>query len=563
MRAPFAAAAAAAAAVAVALARPVPAAEPPPALPDAAALKRLEAQYVPVDLRVDLSALPASERRALSKLVEAARIMDALFLRQSWSGNEALLLGLLEDPTPLGQARLAYFLRNKGPWDRLDRMRPFLPGAPPKPPGADFYAAGATREEVQSFLSGLSEPERARAAGFFSVLRRGPAGHLAAVPYSVEYQGPLARAAELLREAAGITQAPTLRAFLEKRAAAFQSDDYYPSDLAWMELDSAVEPTIGPYEVYEDEWFNAKAAFEAFVCVRDEAETRKLSRFSAELQDVEDHLPIAAQYRNPKLGSLAPIRVENELFAAGDANRGVTTAAFNLPNDERIVQEKGSKRVMLKNVQEAKFEMVLLPISRAVLAPADQRLVAFDAFFSHILAHELTHGLGPHRITVHGKATTVRQELQESYSAIEEAKADVAGLFALQRFVDRGVVGKALERTLYPTYLASMFRSLGFGLEEAHGRGVALQLNWFLDQRAVVPRQDGTFALDAARMKEAVVSLTSEIMTLQAKGDAAGVRDLLRRLAVVRPPVKAALDRMKGIPVDIAPRFVTAQELVR
>ncbi len=548
---------------ATALAPPASDAEPPPGMPDPAELKRLEAQYVPVDLRVDLSALPPSERRALSKLVEAARIMDGLFLRQSWSGNEALLLGLLDDPTPLGQARLAYFLRNKGPWDRLDRMRPFMPGAPPKPPAADFYPAGATREEVQSFLSGLPEQERVRAAGFFSVLRRDPAGRVVTVPYSVEYQGPLARAAGLLREAAGITQAPTLRAFLEKRAAAFQSDDYYPSDLAWMELDSAVEPTIGPYEVYEDGWFNAKAAFEAFVCVRDEAETRKLSRFSVELQDVEDHLPIPAHYRNPKLAALAPIRVENELFAAGDADRGVTTAAFNLPNDERIVQEKGSKRVMLKNVQEAKFEKVLVPISRVVLSPEDRRRVAFDAFFTHILTHELTHGLGPHRITVNGKATTVRQELQESYSAIEEAKADVAGLFALQRFVDRGVVEKAMETTMYPTYLASMFRSLGFGLEEAHGRGVALQLNWFLDQRAVVPRQDGTFAVDAARMKQAVISLTGEIMTLQAKGDAAGAREILQRLAVVRPPVKVAIDRLKGIPVDIAPRFVTARELTR
>ena len=533
------------------------------ALPDAAALARLEAQYAPVDLRVDLSGLPSSERLALARLVEAARILDALFLRQVWSGNDDLLLRLVPDRTPLGRARLVYFLRNKGPWDRLDHMRPFVPGVPEKPPGADFYPAGATREEVERFLAGLPAAERERAGGFFTVLRRDPAGRIAVVPYSVEYQGPLSRAAALLREAARATRAPTLRTFLEKRAEAFLTNDYHASDLAWMDLDAAVEPTLGPYEVYEDEWFNAKAAFEAFVCVRDEAETRKLARFSAELQDVEDHLPIAPEYRNPKLGALAPIRVVNEVFASGDADRGIATAAFNLPNDERIVHEKGSKRVMLRNVQEAKFEKALLPIARVVLSAEDQRLVAFDSFFTPILVHELMHGLGPHRITVNGHATSVREQLQGSYSALEEAKADVAGLFALQRFIDRGVVERDRERTLYPTYVASMFRSVRFGLAEAHGSGTALQLNWFLDQRAVVARPDGTFGVDVPRMKEAVVALTREIMTIQAKGDAGAARELLRRYAVLRPVVQQALDRLRGVPVDIAPRFVTAEELAR
>ena len=533
------------------------------ALPDAAALARLEAQYAPVDLRVDLSPLPASERLALAKLVEAARILDALFLRQVWSGNEALLLRLVADPTPLGRARLVYFLRNKGPWDRLDHMRPFVPAVPEKPPGADFYPAGATRDDVSRYLTALPEPERERASGFFTVLRRDPAGRFAVVPYSVEYQGPLARAAALLREAARATQAPTLRTFLEARAAAFLTNDYYASDLAWMDLDAALEPTIGPYEVYEDEWFNAKAAFEAFLCVRDDAETRKLARFSAELQDVEDHLPIAPEYRNPKLGALAPIRVVNQVFASGDADRGITTVAYNLPNDERIVHEKGSKRVMLRNVQQAKFEKLLVPIAQVVLSPEDRRAVSFDSFFEFTFTHELMHGLGPHRIAVNGRATSVRQELQESYSAVEEAKADVAGLFALQRFMDRGIVDRGRERTLYVTYVASAFRSVRFGLAEAHGSGTALQLSWFLDRRAIAPRQDGTFAVDVPRMKEAVVGLTREIMTLQAKGDAAAARDLVRRYAVQRPAVQQALERLRGVPVDIAPRFVTADELSR
>ena len=531
--------------------------------PGAKELLRLEARYAPVDLAVDLAGLPASEREALGRLVEAAQVMDALFLRQAWAGNEALLLRLLDDPSPLGRARLAYFLRNKGPWDRLDEMRPFIPGVPSKPPAADFYPAGATKEELEGWLAGLAPDARAQAEGFFTVIRRHPAGGLATVPYAVEYQGQLALAADKLRAAARATREPSLRAYLEKRAEAFLSNDYYASDVAWMELDAAVEPTIGPYETYEDGWFGAKAAFEAFVCLRDDEETRKLARFSAALQDVEDHLPIDPALKNPKLGALAPIRVVNQIFAAGDGRHGVATAAFNLPNDERVVQEKGSKRVMLKNVQRAKFEKVLLPIAARLLAPADRARVAFDPFFTAILAHELVHGHGPHRILVAGRETSVRGELKESHAALEEAKADVAGLFALQRFIDLGLVDRGMQRTLYATYLAGMFRTLGFGLAEAHGQGMAVQMSWFLEHGAVSPRKDGTFAFDEARMREAVISLTREILTLQARGDAVAARALLARRTALAPEVKAALARLEGVPVDIAPRFVTAEALTR
>jgi hypothetical protein len=537
--------------------------------PDAARLRQLEAQYAPVDLRVDLSGLPEGEKRALAKLVEASRLMDAIFLRQAWAGNEALLLELLGDESPLGRSRLAYFLRNKGPWDRLNGERPFIPGVPQRPAAANFYPADATREEVEAWMKGLPEAERARAGGFFTLVRRtGAPGspaprQLAPVPYGLAYQGELGRAAALLREAAAATSAPTLKAFLEKRAEAFLTDDYYASDVAWMELDAAVEPTIGPYETYGDGWFNAKAAFEAFVCVRDEAETQKLSRFSGELQEIEDHLPIEPALRNPKLGALAPIRVVNEVFAAGDGAHGVTTAAYNLPNDEKVVQEKGSKRVMLKNVQEAKFQKVLLPVAQVALSPADRKRVSFDAFFTHILVHELMHGLGPHQIRIAGKPSTVRQELQDAYPALEEAKADVSGLFALQRLIDRKVIDRGMQRTLYVTFLASAFRSIRFGLSEAHGQGTALQLNWLLDQGAVTVREDGTFAVDDARVRPAVEALTREIMTLQAKGDRAGAQAMLKRLTVVRPEARRVLERLRGVPVDVAPRFVTAAELTR
>jgi hypothetical protein len=535
----------------------------PQRFPDAAALRRADARFAPVDLRVDLSRLPPSERAALAKLVEAARVMDALFLRQVWAGNEALLLELTRDETPLGRARLAAFLRYKGPWSRLDEDRALVPGVPPKPPEANFYPAGATKQDVERWLAALPAPERAAAQGFFTVLRRAPGGGFVSVPYALEYQGELARAAALLREAAAATREPSLRRFLEARAEAFLSNDYYASDVAWMELDAAVDPTIGPYEVYEDEWFNAKAAFEAFIAVRDDAETAKVARFSAELQGIEDALPIDAALKNPKLGALAPIRVVNQLFAAGDAASGIQTAAFNLPNDERILKEKGSKRVMLKNVQEAKFERVLLPIAAVALGKADRANVAFDPFFTHILMHELVHGLGPHDLELEGRRTTVRAELGGAYSAIEEAKADVGGLFALQKLVDDGKLDRGLERTLYPTFLASAFRSLRFGLGQAHGKGMALQLNWLLDAGAVTVRPDGTFAIDARRTRAAVEALTRELMTIQGRGDAAAARALLDRLGVIRPQVQRVLDRLGAVPVDIAPRFVTAEALTR
>src|SRR5687767_5272110 len=525
-------------------------------------LEAMAARFAPVDLTADISKLPDTERQALAKMVEAAKVFDALFLRQVWDGNETLLLDLVRDGSPLGRARLHYFVINKGPWSRLDHNEPFIAGVPPKPPQANFYPAGATKGDVEAWMKGLSPAERTRATGFFATIRRGPDGKFIAVPYSLEYQGEIARVNSLLREAAALTTQPTLKSYLEKRAAALLSNDYYDSDIAWMGLDASIEPTIGPYETYEDEWLNYKAAFEAFITIRDDAETQKLARFGSELQDIENNLPIDPKYRNPKLGGMAPIRVVNTVFSSGDANRGVQTAAYNLPNDERVIAEKGSKRVMLKNNQEAKFKMVLAPISKVALSPKDQQTVAFDAFFTHILMHELMHGLGPHNISVSGRATTVRQELKETYSAIEEAKADVSGLFALQFLVDRGKLDKKFEQTMYTTYLASMFRSIRFGINEAHGRGVAMQLNYFLDNGGVTVSPDSTFAVNPARIKQNVIDLTRDLMTLQAVGDYDAAKQMIEKLAVNRPPTQTVLDRLKNVPVDIEPLFVTAEALL-
>ncbi|QRK09228.1 hypothetical protein JQX13_03465 [Archangium violaceum] len=533
----------------------------PSRMPNATELKRMTARFAPVDIQADVSKLPENERRALAKILQAAQVMDPLFLRQVWAGNETLLLELLQDGSPLGRERLHAFLLNKGPWSRLDHNAPFVPGVPAKPPEGNFYPAGASKADIEAWVKSLPEAQQREATGFFTTIRRDTNGRFVSVPYSVEYQGELALAARLLREAAGLTTQPTLKAFLTKRADAFLSNDYYPSEVAWMELDASIEPTVGPYEVYEDEWFNYKAAFEAFIGLRDDAETQKLAKFSGELQGLENNLPIDPKLRNPRLGALAPIRVVNSLFSSGDGNRGVQTAAYNLPNDERVAAEKGTKRVMLKNIQEAKFQRVLVPISRVALPAKERKDISFDAFFTHILMHELMHGLGPHNITVEGKQTTVRQALQASSSAIEEAKADVSGLWALQQLVDKGVIGKELERTMYTTFLASAFRSIRFGINEAHGKGIALQLNYFLDAGAVVVNKDGTFSVVPGKIKESVTALTKQLMELQASGNRANAESLLEKMGVVRPEVKRVLDKLNNVPVDIEPRYVTAEKL--
>jgi len=533
------------------------------AAPDLPQIRKMSSRLAPVDVRVDLTSLPETERQALVRIIQAAQVLDALFLRQVSARNESRLLLLLNDTSPLGKARLDYFLLNKGPWSALDANESFLPGVEAKPPQANFYPADATRAEVEAWMNALPKADKEAATGFFTAIRRTPAGKLVAVPYSQEYQGELMEMARLLREAAALTKQPTLKAYLEKRAAAFISNDYYESDVAWMELDASIEPTIGPYEVYEDEWFNFKAAFEAFITLTDFDETKKLEKFSGELQELENHLPIDPKHRRSKLGGLSPIRVVNVVYNSGDGNHDVQTAAFNLPNDERVVTEKGSKRTLLRNFQQAKFEKVLLPIADVALAPSERPLVSFEPFFTHILMHELMHGLGPQAIQVGGRETTVRQELKELNGPLEEAKADVSGLWALQYLMDKGVVDKKLERSMYTTFLASTFRTLRFGLSQTHAKGIAMQVNNLFDHGAIRVSADGRFSMDVPRAKKAVAALTRQIMTIQATGDYAAADALLKKMVVVRPEVQRVLDRLGDVPVDIAPRLITAQELTR
>jgi hypothetical protein len=531
------------------------------AVPDLAELNRMIARYAPAELKVDTSHLSPGDQQALKKLLEAAKVIDDIFLDQRWQYNSVLRSELAKDQSALGRARLHYFDLNKGPWSELDEQKAFLTWRlkltyakggdfiievpPTKPPGAGFYTEDLTKAEFEAWVARLSQTSQEQARGFFTIIRRSPDRNFMTItPYSKFYSRQLGRAAKLLEEAAALTDNATLKEFLNLRAKAFLTDDYYASDVAWMKLDAPIDVTIGPYETYNDELFGYKAAFEAYITLRDEAETAKMKNFADHIQEIENNLPLEAKYKNPKLGALAPIRVVNEVLATGDGAHGVRTAAFNLPNDERIVKAMGSKRVMLKNVQEAKFSKILEPIAGRVLSPADRKNLSFDAFFTHILAHEMTHGIGPQN--------NVRQSLKELHSAIEEAKADVTGLFMLQYLFDHKIL-PAAERPLYTTFLASSFRTLRFGVHEAHGKGMALQFNYLTDKGAFVAKPDGTFAVDFRKIQPAVRDLVHDLLQIEATGDYARAKKMLDDLGVIRPSLQKALDQLKDIPTDIEP----------
>ncbi len=545
-----------------------------PRVATASELAVMSKRFAPVDLSADISALSAGDKAAIAKLIEAAKIIDVLQLRQRWSGNEALWSVLKKDTTPLGKARLDYFWLNKGPWSILDGNQSFMPAdfkaikiPAKKPEGGNFYPAGASKVALETWMNALPAPDKEQAQWFFTTIRTGDDGKYKTVKYSDEYKTELTALAKLLREAAASTDNASLKKFLTLRADAFLSNDYLASDFAWMDLDSPVDITIGPYETYNDELFGYKAAFEAYVNIRDQKETQKLDFFSKHMQELEDNLPLDKKYRNPKVGAQAPMVVVNQVYGAGDGNMGVQTAAYNLPNDERVITQRGSKRVMLKNIQEAKFRSTLTPIAKLVLRPEAQADLDFDSFFTHILAHEITHGLGPHSTKINGKNSTPRQDLKEAYSTIEEAKADMAGLWALSYMMDKGQLkdtlgqGAGAERKMYNTFLASAFRTLHFGLTDSHARGMAIQLNYLLDKGAFVSHGDGTFSTDFKKIKQGVIDLNREFLTIEATGDYARAKEMMTRYVVIRPDVQKALDKMQVVPNDIRPAFVTARTL--
>jgi peptidase M49-like protein len=502
----------------------------------------------------DRSLLNDNERQVVAKLIEASKQIDEIYWRQVSEENPAWRDALSKQDG----AAYDYFIANKGPWDRLKDDEPFV-GIAKKPAGAAFYPPDITKEEFERYVA-AHPAQKDELEGLFTVVRRDGA-NLVAIPYSAFYKDFLDPAAAKLREAAAITNDPTLKRFLTLRADAFATGDYRESDMAWMDLAGNIEVVIGPYEVYEDNLFNYKASFESFVTVVDKPESAKLSAYAHALPDMERNLPEPEQYKNPNRGSESPIKVVQELYTAGDARRGVQTAAFNLPNDEVVREKKGSKKVLLKNVMDAKFRQSGKPIAMRVLDPSLTSLVSFDAFFNHVLFHELSHGLGPGFLTQpDGKRVEVRIPLKELYSTIEECKADVLGVWNLIYAQQHGLVTAFDERQLLTTYAGLMFRSTRFGVGEAHGRGTAIQWNWLRERGAVTPVAGGKYTVDFVKSRDAVRDLATELLTIEATGDYARAKTLLDKYGKETPEMTAVNATLKDIPVDITPVFAAAGE---
>jgi Peptidase family M49 len=518
-------------------------------------------QLAPTPIDYDRALLDPKETQVVAKLIDASRFMNDIFLAQVSEKNPALrdrvyAAGAPGDTT--ARMALTLFDIHKGPWDRVKNNEPFI-GKDPKPPGAGFYPTNMTKEEFERWVA-AHPPDKATFEGLYTIIRR-RGQSLIAIPYSKAYQSALEISAKNLREAASLTGNASLREYLNKRADAFFSDDYFASDVAWMDLDSDVDVVIGPYEVYEDALFNYKAAFESFVTVRDRGESEKLAVYAKHLPDMERNLPIPDRHKNLKRKFESPIRVVQEIYTAGDARRGVQTSAFNLPNDEKVREAKGSKKVLLKNVMDAKFRQSGRPIAERVVVAEEIPNISFDAFFNHTLFHELSHGLGPGLITgPDGKRVDSRLLLKELYSTIEECKADVTGLWNILLALDRKWISGITPAQLFSTYGGLMFRSMRFGIDEAHGQGTAVQWNWFREKGAIEPAADGRFRTDPGKSRDAVRSLANELLMIEATGDYARGKALLDKYGRSSPEIDAVIARMSDIPVDIKPVFVAAGE---
>jgi hypothetical protein len=515
-------------------------------------IKARRAQFIRETLDADTSGLSPADLKALNHLVKAAGIIDQIFFRQAWAGNPAFAPRVAALTGPDAQAAKDYYRIMAGPWDRLKDFEPFL-GTAPHPAGAGFYPEDMTREEFEKFLA-AKPGEKTAFTSTTTVIRR-EGGALAAVPYSKEYSALLGEAASELRAAASATKNASLKKFLKLRADAFLSDDYYASDLAWMDLDSPIEVVIGPYETYEDGLFGYKAAFEAFVCVEQPKDSAQLAKYKQELPFLETRLPIPDQYKNTKRGTESPIRVADEVVTGGDARRGVQTLAFNLPNDERVREAKGSKKVLLKNMMRAKYDGILAAIAARTLPASEPSRLTFDSYFDHILFHELSHGLGPGRITVNGRETEARLELKELFPAIEEAKADVLGVYCLAVLANKGVVPVSVVDPLPWTYVAGLFRAARFGTTDAHGLGVVVQTNYLLAKGAIAVTPEGRFRPVLEKFAGGIKELARELLMIEAQGSYSGAQELVKKYGTVPEPMAKLLGSLKDIPVDVDPAF--------
>ena len=511
----------------------------PPANPAAELVPVRPAIYAPFRLTADLSSLSPEERRMLGLFIDAAQIMDGLFWKQAYGDRDQLLNGIEDLQTR------QFAIINYGPWDRLEDNRPFVPGVGAKPEGAAFYPPDMSREEF----------ERAQLPGkdnLYTFITRDPNGALALLPYGFRFAAELRQAATLLTQAAALAPQPGLRNYLDLRANALTSDDYRASDMAWLDMkDNRIDLVIGPIETYEDRLFGYKAAYEAYVLVKDMAWSKRLARYAAMLPDLQRGLPVPAAYKTEAAGSDSDLNAYDVIYYAGDCNAGSKTIAINLPNDEQVQLAKGTRRLQLKNAMRAKFEKILVPIAAELIAEDQRGHITFDAFFADTMFHEVAHGLGI-KNTINGKGT-VREALKDSAGALEEGKADVLGLYMITKLHERGELEGSLE-DYYVTFLAGMFRSVRFGAASAHGEANMVRFNYFAEHGAFArDAVSGRYRVDMPRMRQAVDGLSGLILRLQGDGDYAAVTQLNEKQGLIGPQLRADLERLaaREIPVDV------------
>ena len=505
-----------------------------------------EGMYAEVRLTADLDGLSAKQKRMLELFIEACREMDAAFWLQAYGDKQALLRSIA-DPETRRFAEINY-----GPWDRLGGNAPFVEGVGPKPPGAMFYPADMAREEFEA-AAAESEQRAAELNGLYSMIRRDDDGRLVAVPYHEAFAAHVGNAATRLIQAAALAESPGLKRYLQLRAVSLITDDYRPSDLAWMDMkDNAIDVVIGAIETYEDQLFGTKAAFEGYVLIKDRDWSRKLARYVSMLPDLQRGLPVPGRYKQETPGTASDLNAYDVVYYAGDCNAGAKTIAINLPNDEQVQLKKGTRRLQLKNAMRAKFDRILLPIADALIVEDQRHHISFDAFFANTMFHEVAHGLGIKNVL--DGSGTVRQALREQASAIEEGKADVLGLYMVTRLHEQGELDGGLLEDHYVTFLASIFRSVRFGATSAHGRANMVRFNFFEELEAFTrDAGTGTYRVDFAKMKKAMNALTERLLRFQGDGDYEGVLEFMERRATIGPGLQQDLDGLAsaGIAVDI------------
>jgi hypothetical protein len=524
--------------------------------PTASPMEKKLAQYTTVRLTTDLGKLTENERKMIPLLIDAARSMDRVFWRQAY-GNRDSLLQSIRDPAARRYAEINY-----GPWDRLNDNSPFIDGVGPKPAGAGFYPRDISKDEFEAALKrspGQAKPLKSQ----YTIVRRDSSGTLVASPYHEVYAELVRSAAARLREAAALAEDPGLKRYLELRATALETDEYQPSDFAWLAMKhNTIDMVIGPIETYEDQLFGYKASNEAFVLIKDKEWSARLARYVAMLPGLQRELPVAQAYKRERPGSGSDLNAYDAVYYAGDANAGSKTIAINLPNDEEVQLKAGTRRLQLKNAMQAKFEKILLPIAGELIVDDQRAHINFDAFFANVMFHEVAHGLGI-KNTINGKGT-VRAALKEQAGALEEGKADILGLYMVTKLHTRGELqGQNIDDN-YVTFLASIFRSIRFGASNAHGRANAAQLSFFEDRGAFTRDSvTGRYRVDFPRMRAAVDELAGQILRFQGDGDYAGVTRFMAERGKLSSLLQQDLARLesKGIPVDVV--FEQGLEVLR